>query len=122
MIEPTFPQEAERVYTRVVWIVGAGVVALTLALVGVAWLLVVPPPPAEHAVAAPSVLERSIFDRASTGADVREAGEQRLERTEWVDRRARRVRIPIDRAIDAVVANPELIDSPAPGLAGEVGQ
>jgi hypothetical protein len=65
----------------------------------------------------PSPLERGPIETATAGEQIRAAGAERLERTEWVDRGAQIVRIPIDRAIDAVVADPRLIAAPAPGLA-----
>jgi hypothetical protein len=84
------------------------VIVLSALLVAIAWWLVVPPSSAEHAAQA-SPLEHGLIDRASGGADLRAAGEQELDRTQWVDRNAGVVRIPIDRAIDAVVADPRLI-------------
>jgi hypothetical protein len=53
---------------------------------------------------------------------VRAAGEARLERYEWVDRRAGVVRIPIGRAIDAVVADPSLIGAGSRALFGKAGR
>jgi hypothetical protein len=100
-------QEPERVRTGVVWLIAAAVIAISAAVIAVAWWLVVPP--AMPRAAAPSTLERGLFDRATGGDDARAAGAARLERYEWVDRNARVVHIPIDRAIDAVVANPNLI-------------
>lgn len=118
--EPALVQEAEGVSTRAIWAIAGGVVAVSALLIAMAWLLVVPPVPAQ-AAAARSPLERGLVDQASEGGDIRAAGEQRLERTEWVDRGKRVVRIPIDRAIDAVVADPKLIGAAAPGLVGGTG-
>ena len=114
-------QEAERIRAGAIWWVAAGVVAIGVALVAIAWWLVVPPP-VGRANATQSPLERGLFDRASGGADNQAAGEQRLERIEWIDRRAGVVRIPIDRAIDAVVADPRLIGASSSATAGEVKQ
>jgi hypothetical protein len=126
MIEPAMSQESERLHPRALWIIGVATVVITAGLVAIAWWLVVPPSAAEPAAAAaPSPLERVLFDRARAGDDVRAAGERRLEGYDWIDRRAGTIRIPIDRAIDAVVADPRLIRGTraAPGTAGaEVGQ
>jgi hypothetical protein len=97
----------------VVWLVGLGGAAITAILIAIAWLLVRPPPAAAPPATTASPLERTLFDRATGGSDVRAAGEARLWRYAWVDRQARVVRIPIDRAIDAVVADPGLL-GPAP--------
>jgi len=127
MIEPAVfhapqgPQEPEHVRTGVIWLVGLGVLVISAALVVIAWWLVVPPPAARHPVAGPSPLEHEVFDRATGGDDARAAGDRRLERTEWIDRRAGVVRIPIDRAIDAVVADPRLIGPESHAIVGEVG-
>jgi hypothetical protein len=130
MINPGLRQEAERIHVAVIWLVGLGGVAVTVLLVAIAWWLVIPPPAAAHPLRQASPLEHGLFDRAAGGSDARAAGAQRLERYEWVDRQARVVRIPIDRAIDAVVADPGLIGpvapaAPAPASAaipGEVGR
>ena len=113
MTEPALHQEAEGVSARAIWLAAAGVVAIGAALVAIAWLLVAPPPAAERPVAAASPLEHGLIDTAAGGEQIRAAGEQRLERYEWVDRGAGVVRIPIDRAIDAVVADPRLIATPS---------
>jgi hypothetical protein len=119
--EAGFRQEPEGLPARTIWLVGAGVVAISALLVVIAWLFVVPPPPPAHR-AAPSTLEHGLFDHATGGMALRAAGEQRLERYQWIDRRARVVRIPIDRAIDAVLADPRLIGSPSAAIDGKVGQ
>ena len=116
-----FRQQPEGLPARVIWLVGLGIVVISALLVLVAWLLVVPPAPPAHRPT-PNVLEHGLFDRAATGAVLRAAGEQRLESYQWIDRRARVIRIPIDRAIDAVVADPRLIGSPSAAIASEVGQ
>ena len=125
MTEPALPQDPdpdpdaqapEGISTRAIGLVAAGLVAISAGLVAIAWLLVVPPPAARPA-AAPSPLERGPIETAASGEQIRAAGAHRLERYEWVDRSAQIVRIPIDRAIDAVVADPRLIATPPPGLA-----
>lgn len=105
--EPAVVQDAERVRVGTVWLIGGAVVALCAVLVAIAWWLV--KPPAMPRAAAPSTLERGLFDQATGGIDARAAGAARLSRYEWVDRNARVVHIPIEQAIDAVVANPTLI-------------
>jgi hypothetical protein len=102
-------QETDQLRSGRLALLGVAFVVLTAALVGVAWRFVRSPVPALRAPAQPSALEHGLFDRASGGDDSRAAGERRLERYEWVDRAAHVVRIPIDRAIDAVVADPALI-------------
>ena len=119
MTGPTLQQEAEGIRPRAIWWVGIGIVAVSAALVLIAWWLVAPPAAYDPAPR-PSTLERGLIDRASGGADLHTAGAQALERTQWVDRKAGTVRIPIDRAIDAVVADPRLIGAhaaPAPAAA-----
>lgn len=115
--EPALIQDAEGISPRAIWAIAAGVTAVTALLVAIAWLLVVPPAP-PRAAAAHTPLEHGLVDQSTEGGDVRAAGEQRLERTEWIDRAARVVRIPIERAIDAVVADPKLIGAGASGLVG----
>lgn len=115
------PEDAERqapegISTRAIGLIAAGLVAISAGLVAIAWLLVVPPP-AARAAAAPSPLERGPIEAATAGEQIRAAGAQQLERYEWIDRSAQIVRIPIDRAIDAVVADPRLIGTAPPGLA-----
>jgi hypothetical protein len=73
--------------------------------------------PVERPVQA-SPLKRGLIDRASEGADVRAAGEHELERTDWVDHAAGVVRIPIEAASDAVVADPKLITAQPSALSG----
>lgn len=107
MAEPVVMQEAEHVRTGAVWLIAVAVVVISAVLVAIAWWLV--RPPAMSRAAAPSTLERGLIEQATGGIDARAAGAARLERYEWVDRKARIVHIPIDRAIDAVVANPDLI-------------
>jgi hypothetical protein len=118
MTEPTVHQAPEGIAARAIWLVAVGVVVISAALVAVAWLLVVPPPAATRAVSAPSSLEHGLIDQAAGGDEARTAGEQALENYDWIDRHARVVRIPIERAIDAVVLDPRLIGAPSPGLAG----
>jgi len=122
MIDPGLRQEAERIHAVVIWLVGLGGALASALLVVIAWWLVVPPPAAEHPPAQPSPLEHGLFDRAAGGNEARAAGEQRLERYEWVDRKTRVVRIPIERAIDAVVADPSLIGAGSPAIFQEMGR
>ena len=109
-------QAPEGISTRAIGLVAGALVAVSAGLVAIAWLLVAPPPTARPA-SVPSPLERDPIETAAGGAQIRAAGTERLDRTEWVDRGAQIVRIPIDRAIDAVVADPRLIAAPPPGLA-----
>ena len=84
----------------------------TAALVAIAWLLVRPPLASSSTLPRPSTLEHGLFDRATGGVDRRAAGEKRLQHYEWIDEGpARIVRVPIERAIDAVVADPSLIEA-----------
>lgn len=122
MTEPAVPQQPEGLASGVIWLVGAGVVVITAALVVIAWLLVVPPPQLVRPAVAPSPLERALFDGSpgttGRGAELRAAGARQLERYEWVDRTARVVRIPIERAIDAVAADPRLIGASSHAIVG----
>ncbi len=104
-------QEDERIRPRVIALVGLGVVTVTAVLVGVAWLFVVPSPPETQPNHA-STLEHGLFDCTDGGADRDAGGVHRLDVYRWVDRPAHLARIPIDRAIDAVVADPRLLDAP----------
>jgi len=117
MTEPGF-QAPEGISPRAIWAVAVGVVVVSAALIAIAWLLVVPPPAAARPVAAPSPLEHGLIDHAEGGAALRAGGERELTQYRWVDRKARVVRIPIDRAIDAVAADPRLIGARSPGVAG----
>lgn len=108
MNEPAFQQQAERVRTGMLWLVAVALVLVSAGLIAIAWWLVIPQSPSLRPTA-PSPLERVLFQRATTGDDIRAAGERELETYGWVDRRAGVVRVPIDRAIDAVVADPRLI-------------
>ena len=117
MTESAFHQAPEGISPRAIWLVAAGVVVLSAALVAIAWLLVVPPP-AARTVAAPSPLEHGLIDEADGGAALRATGERALEQYQWIDRKARVVRIPIDRAIDAAVADPRLIGARSPAVVG----
>lgn len=83
MIEP------ERVRTGVIGLVAAAALVVCAVLVAIAWWLV--SPPRDHRRArTPSPLEHGLFDH-----DARDPHGL--------------ARIPIDRAIDAVVADPSLI-------------
>lgn len=128
MTEPGFQQEAERVRTGTLTLIAVALILVSAGLIAIAWWLVIPQSPSLRPTA-PSPLERVVFERATTADDIRAAGERELEACGWVDRRAGVVRVPIERAIDAVVADPRLI---GPGFAsasaagsnggGEVGR
>ena len=120
MIEPTLHQEPEGIRPGAIWWVGIGVIVVSALLIVIAWWLVAPQSASERAVASP--LKHDLIEQTTAGEEVRAAGEQRLERYEWVDRRAGVVRIPIDRAIDAVLADPRLIGASSPALASEVAR
>ncbi len=107
--EPALEQEVDRIAPRAIVAVGVGTVAITLALVGVAWLFVARPAPAARPAAHASPLEHGLFDEATGGADARARGLQQLGSAAWIDRHTHRAHIPIDRAIDAVVADPSLL-------------
>src|ERR1043165_2374091 len=118
MIEPTtLQQEGGGIRPRAIWWVGIGIIAISAALVLIAWWLVAPPASFEPAPR-PSTLERGLIEHASGGPDLHAAGAQALERTQWIDRTAGTVRIPIERAIDAVVADPKLIGARPPAAPG----
>ena len=102
-------QESDQLRTRAIVVVGIAVIAITLALVGVAWLFVVAPAAPRRTPSNPSVLEHGLFDQASGGEDANARGAQQLEVYGWIDRPNHLARIPIERAIDAVVADPALI-------------
>jgi hypothetical protein len=102
-------QEPDQIRTRAIVVVGIAVVAITLALVGVAWLFVVAPAAPRRMPSAPSVLEHGLFEHASGGAEANARGAQQLEVYAWIDRAHHLARIPIERAIDAVVVDPALI-------------
>ncbi|MEP6861411.1 MAG: hypothetical protein ABJE66_12360 [Deltaproteobacteria bacterium] len=87
---------------------GTATVVSTLLLTGVAWLLVTVPT-GSPAAAQPSSLVHDLVEHATGGADAKAAGNQALERYGWIDRGAGVARIPIEQAIDAVVADPALI-------------
>lgn len=108
MTQPTLPRDPEGLHTRSIWIVAAATLVVTLALVGVAWLLV-RVPTGSPAAARPSSLRHDLVEHATGGADTRAAGRQTLEQYGWIDRGAGVVRIPIERAVDAVVDDPALI-------------
>jgi hypothetical protein len=78
---------------------------------GVSWVLV-KPPVAPAVVPAPSTLLHGLFERANASGEATRATASPADRTDeyqWIDRSAGIVRIPIERAIDAVAANPSLI-------------
>jgi hypothetical protein len=106
--EPTLPRDPEGLRSRTIWLVAAATVAVAVALTGIAWLLVVVPN-GSPAASQPSSLRHDLLETARDGADSRAAAMRTLDRTEWIDRNASIVHIPIDQAIDAVVADPALI-------------
>jgi hypothetical protein len=108
MSEPTQPRDPEGLRSRTIWIVAAATVAIALVLTAVAWLLVVVPN-GSPAASQPSSLRHDLLETARDGADSRATATRTLEQTEWIDRKASIVHIPIDQAIDAVVADPTLI-------------
>ncbi len=103
---PTSAREPEGLHARRIWLVGLGTVVVSLGAAAISWWLVIAPP-AGRSAAAPSSLVDGLFEAAARGSA---AGA--LERTEWIDRDAGMVRIPIDEAIEAVVAEPSLIATP----------
>ncbi|HEV7555187.1 MAG TPA: hypothetical protein VGO00_07035 [Kofleriaceae bacterium] len=105
-------QDSENVRSKIVWSVAAGTVVLSAIFVVIAWALVESPPQPARPISNASPLENALFDVANHGQDSIAAGRRELDRYDWVDREAGVVRIPIDRAIDAVVADPSLIGRP----------
>lgn len=105
---PTAPRAPEALRTRTIWFVGMAIVLFILGATGVSWLFV-RVPTVSPAAARPSSLEHGLIEQARGGARSREAGARSLERSDWIDRGAGTVRIPIDRAIAAAVADPSLI-------------
>ncbi len=99
--------QSEDVSIRTIRLVALGVVAVTAACVLISWLMVEPTP--AYSAVPPTTLEHGLVEQAHDGQMIREEGVRKLEATEWVDRQTRTVRIPIDTAIDAVVADPSLI-------------
>jgi hypothetical protein len=84
-------QEPEDLRARVIGFVAVGLIALTTALVGISWWLVRPTP--AYVTLPPSTLEHGLFELRQP-APPGSAGT---------------ARIPIESAIDAVVADPSLI-------------
>ena len=105
-------QDTEDVRSRIVWGVAAGTVVLSAIFIVIAWLLVKSPPEPARPISNASPLENALFDVANHGQNSIAAGMRELDRYDWVDREAGVVRIPIDRAIDAVVSDPSLIGTP----------
>jgi hypothetical protein len=116
MTTPELPQEPEGIAAGAIWLVGAGVIAICAALVGIAWLLVPVPPVTRRPATAASPLERTMIDRAAGGAALDAAAAARLEGSGWVDRRGRIARIPIELALEAVAADPSLIAAGSPAF------
>ena len=108
MSEPTQPRDPEGLRSRTIWLVAAATVAIALVLTAVAWLLVVVPN-GSPAASQPSSLRHDLLETARDGVDSHAAAMNGLEQTEWIDRNGGIVHLPIDRAIDAVVADPTLI-------------
>jgi hypothetical protein len=102
-------QDTESIRTRFVWGVAGATVVLSAIFIVIAWLLVGPGPEPRRPISNPSPLENALFDVANHGQNSLAAGRHELERYDWVDRPMGVVRIPIDQAIDAVVADPSLI-------------
>lgn len=100
--------DPEGVRTGAIWLIGLAVVAITAVCTVIAWLLVLAPEPPAYA-APRSPLQDNLFETAGDPRPARAARE--LERCEWIDRAAGTARIPIDTAIDAVVADPGLLRS-----------
>jgi hypothetical protein len=111
-------QQQDRVRTGVVSLAGLGAVVVIVVVALIAWALVEPPAATVHPSTSPSPLESTLFE--ASYEDVRAAGLERLTRYEWVDRARGIVRIPVERAIDAVVADPGLIDMAATPSATQV--
>ncbi len=105
----SFAQEPDQPRMRAIAIVALGVIAIATALVLVAWWFVTPAPLPTRPPAADTSLEHGLFDRATGGADAVTRGAARLQTYRWIDRAHHLAQIPIDRAIDAVVADPQLI-------------
>jgi hypothetical protein len=105
----TIERNSDPVSTRALGFVALASLVIITALAALAWLLVVPPATPHHASARTSPLEGSLFDDAYAGEASAAAGRRRLDKCEWVDRSAHVARIPVERAIDAVVADPSLI-------------
>jgi hypothetical protein len=104
-------QESDRVPGRKLAAIGIAGVAIMLASIFVAWLLMRArsSEPEQQASAAPppaalGTVERGLFDETSRGLDERAAHRRELDGLGWVDRDAGIAHIPIDRAIDMVVA------------------
>jgi hypothetical protein len=93
----------EDVRTGAIWLIAVATAAITAICVVIAWDLVAPAPPLRALPA--STLEHGLIEQTRWV----DPGARELERTAWVDRAARTARIPIETAIDAVVADPSLI-------------
>jgi hypothetical protein len=111
-------QERDRVRAGAVSLAGLGAVIIIVAVALISWARVEAPAATAHPASSPSPLESTLFEAGS--ADVHAAGRERLERYEWVDRARGIVRIPVERAIDAVVDDPALIDMAATAPTNQV--
>lgn len=115
--QPPPAQQTEGVAARTLWRIALALVAISALLVVIAWLVVEPARPGV-AHPAPSVLEHGLFAQARGGAAAEARAQLELARTAWVDRERHIARIPIERAIDAVVADPTLLVPTASDPAG----
>ena len=102
----TAKQQPDQVRVGVLAIIAACFVGLSLVCAAIAWLLVAAP--AGSPAARPSALAHDLIDRAEAGSVSRAAGAERLARDYWIDR-GHVAHLSIERAIDAVVADPQLI-------------
>jgi hypothetical protein len=101
-------REDDRTRTGLAGLTGLALVGVIAASVLVTWLLV-KPAPAGRAPSAASPLEDTFFEVQRAGDHARGTGTARLESYAWLDRGAGIARIPIDQAIDAVLADPSLL-------------
>jgi hypothetical protein len=95
--------QPEDIRTGVIWLIAAALAVVTAICFVIAWHLIEPPPP--YAKLPSTTLEHGLIDQAYWV----DPGTREIERTEWVDRARRTVRIPIEAAIEAVVVDPGLI-------------
>ena len=103
MSEPL--QEPDRTHARAIASVALATVALIAGVVGISWCAIASPPRPTQ-TPPPSTLEHGLF---ATSPEPPADRATPPDRYQWIDRGARVARIPIDSAIDAVVADPSLI-------------
>ena len=103
-------QERDRVAGRSLMAIAVSGIVITIASIFVAWLIMIAasPHPEQQASAAPppsalGTVERTLFDDAQRGLDLRAAHRHQLDDLTWADRDAGVVHVPIDRAIDLYV-------------------